>query len=420
MVGFEPQPLPALAWPGGEQKVSVLMEDRLSALANRVGDVGLTSKAELVRVTNLPRSTVGGHVDWLLQRGVLTRITERGPLRRGRPGEYFSLNGKAGAVLAVEMGVRTTSVGVIDLKGTILAKRRVRLATDGEPAGALAELTALIQELITEASILDRDAVSLSNLVAVIAFPARVESRTRTPLRPTVVPTWDGFDVASTLEDSLGCPVIVENDCNVRAIGEAGHLGPESLPLIALQIGTGLGAGIIDGNGDIFLGANGSAGDVGHVPASNGSRELCSCGTRGCVETVAAVPAMLNQIREAGLLGAPSDMDGSELLAELLRQRDPIVTGVVREGAEAIGEIVATLCNVLNPRRVVITSALAAVSHDLLAGVRSVVYTRARALATKDLVIDYSNLGENLGLAGAYLLGRRHLLAPERIKRLRP
>lgn len=146
---------------------------------------------------------------------------------------------------------------------------------------------------------------------------------------------------------------------------------------------------------------------------------LCNCGARGCVEAAAAVPAMLKRLEAAGLADHDTDLRGSDLLAHLLRGRDPHVTQVVREGAEKLGEVVATLCNVLNPRRVVITSALASVSHDVLAGVRSVVYQRARALATKDLVIDYSTLGDDVGIAGAYLIGRRYLLAATNIKQLR-
>lgn len=156
----EPQPLPPLAWPGRARRIGVQTEDILSALANRVGDLGVTSKAELVRLTQLPRSTVGGHIDWLLQRGVLSRSPSRGALRRGRPAELVSLNPRAGTVFAVEMGVRHTTAAIIDLGGVILARRRIRLATSGDPKPTLAKLTAVVQDLVAQGTSLEPEAVS--------------------------------------------------------------------------------------------------------------------------------------------------------------------------------------------------------------------------------------------------------------------
>lgn len=411
--------LPTLVWPGPEPTAQVLTEDVLSALARRIADNGSTSKAELVRLTRLPRSTVTTHVDWLLNRGVIVRAADKGPLRRGRPADQVELNGEIAAVIAIEMGVVNTTVALVDLRGRILARRRVELATEQGPDAALRSLADTVDAVFTEAQEEGHVTPPRSRCVTSIAVPARVDSRTRSPMRPTVIPSWDGFPMGQVLETLLGCPALLEDDCSVRAVGEAGYLGPESLPLIAIQLGTGIGAGIVDGNGDIFRGANGSAGDVGHIPCTGAEDVLCNCGARGCVEAAAAVPAMLKRLEAAGLADHNTDLRGSDLLAHLLRGRDPHVTQVVREGAEKLGEVVATLCNVLNPRRVVITSALASVSHDVLAGVRSVVYQRARALATKDLVIDYSTLGDDVGIAGAYLIGRRYLLSATNIKDLR-
>nr|WP_241429071.1 ROK family protein [Agrococcus sp. ARC_14] len=316
------------------------------------------------------------------------------------------------------MGTQATTAAVVDLRGHVVARRRVYLPTSGPPDVALDRLAALLGELRDEVAIA-RPVAFAPRHVAAIAFPARIDSRTQAPLRPTVLPSWDGYDVVGRLEQLLGCPVLLENDCAVRAIAEAGLLGPEALPLLSVQLGTGIGAGIVDGAGEIYRGANGSAGDVGHIPCVAGGDTLCACGSRGCVESVAAVPAMLARLRAIGITDDDSELEGSDLLAHLLRRQDPRATQVVRESAEMLGEVVSALCNVLNPRRVVITSGLSSVTHDLLAGVRSVVYARTRALATKDLVVDYSSMAPDLGIAGAYLLGRRHLFEPEHLKQFR-
>lgn len=414
-----PRQLPRMSAPGPGPQVTVLAEDVLSAMAEAVGGRGTSSKADLVRLMELPRTTVTAHVDWLLNRRLLTRVAGAGQIARGRPAESVALNGRAGWIIAVEMGSLKTTVAVVDLAGAILARQRVELPVAQAPDAYLAALADLLRELTAEAERTCGFSVPRSNWVAAIALPARIDTETRTPLRPTIMPTWDGYPVGAAIEESLGCPAILENDCSVRALGEAGFLGPSSLPLISIQVGTGVGAGIIDSSGHIIRGANGAAGDVGHIPYSEGGDALCSCGSRGCVEAVASVPAMLGRLEAAGVVSDDASLGGSDLLLHLFRQGDPEVTRVVEESAAAIGEVVASLCNVINPRRVVITSALASVSHELLAGVRSAVYTRARPLATKDLVIDYSRLGEDVGVAGAYLMGRRHLLSAGRIKGLR-
>jgi predicted NBD/HSP70 family sugar kinase len=411
--------LPLLVAPGPARNVTVLTEDVLGAIAEHVGGTGPCSKADLVREMGLPRSTVTGHVDWLLNRGVLAHVTGEHQLKRGRPAESVALNGAAGWILAVEMGALKTTVAVVDLAGAILARRTVSMPVSLGPEDCVTRLSALIEELADRAGTVSGHPVARANWVAAVALPARIDLQTRRPLRPTIMPNWDGYPVGEAFEEALGCPVLLENDCSVRALGEVGQLGPEALPLISIQIGTGVGAGIIDSSGLIIQGANGAAGDVGHIPSTLSDGALCSCGARGCVDTVASVAAMLDKISRAGVVCADDSLEGSDRLLSLVAQGGPEVTRVIQESAEAIGEVVASLCNVINPRRVVITSALAAVSHELLAGVRSVVYSRARPLATKDLVIDYSQLGNTVGIAGAYLLGRRFLLSSGNIKKLR-
>jgi predicted NBD/HSP70 family sugar kinase len=192
-----------------------------------------------------------------------------------------------------------------------------------------------------------------------------------------------------------------------------------ALPLISVQIGAGIGAGLIEESGNIYHRASGSAGDVGHIPSSGGEGVMCACGAHGCAAAVAAVPSMLRRLEMSSHIPESEAASGSDLLPQLLSERSPEAIQAVRESAELVGEVVATLCNIFNPRRVVITSALAAVSHELLAATCSVVQTPALPLATKDLVIDHSSLGDSVGIAEAYLIGRQHLLSPTIIKTLR-
>ena len=412
-----PDVLPQQHNPAGLLSVSVDPQEVLSALADVVAGAGHTSKAALARATGLPRSTVGAHVDWLLEHGVLKRTELPPRIMRGRPADGVAIEGQAGWVLCVELGSRRVRLAAVDLFGHVMARKTCRLDVRQGPEQGVERLAELILEI--EEAAMAKQPRRPESMVCVLGLPARIESSSKSPLRPTIMPSWDSYPVGAELEQRLGMEVILENDCNVRALAEASVVDASDLPLIAIKVGTGIGAGIIDRNGAIFLGANGSAGDVGHLPHVDRNDNLCSCGARGCVEAVAAIPAMMRQLRDAGKVPDSVEDFDADHLVELLKNRDADALDAVRTSAEAVGYMTASLCNVLNPKRIVINSDLLEVSHEMLAGIRSVVYDRARPLATQNLVIDQSRLGRDAGIAGAFLLGRQHLLSPEQLGRLR-
>lgn len=409
--------LPPLSAPSAHTRVTVMTEDVIAAIADHVGGAGVTNKSAIVRDLRLPRSTVSSHVDWLLNRGILTSAKPLGSLGRGRPADFVSLNPAAAVVIAVEMGARYTTTAVLDLAGNVLGRRRFPLQALVPPEEGLELISSAVDEL--EVAIMaNKTAHKSTARVAAVALPARLDSGSGTPLRPMIMPTWDGFQVRDYLEERWQCPVVLENDCGVRAYGEAAFLGSEELPLVSVQIGTGIGSGVIDSAGEIMHGTSGAAGEIGHIATSRSAGELCSCDAYGCVETVASIPSMLRRLEPTGALSAFENVD-ADALVQLVRDRNPDALRVVKDGAEAVGEVVSALCDILNPKRVVITGCLTTVTHEVLASVRGVVYNRARPLATKDLIIDYSRLGDNTGIAGAYLLARRHLLSASRISRIR-
>jgi predicted NBD/HSP70 family sugar kinase len=175
-------------------------------------------------------------------------------------------------------------------------------------------------------------------------------------------------------------------------------------------VGTGIGGGLITDAGQLHHGADGAAGDIGHVRVRGGPDVRCVCGNVGCIEALASASAVARRLGEE-LGGEPTIADVRALVA----RGDPVVLRLVREAAELIGEVVATLVHFYNPARVTIGGSVAAASDELLAGIRSVVYQRALPLATRNLVLANSVLGEFAGIAGATVLGIERVLSPEGI-----
>ena len=378
-----------------------------SEVALLVSSGKANSKAELVRETGLARSTVSSCVDGLLRRGVLTTSGVIA-VDRGRPAERLVIDDRLGLIAVADVGARHTMLGIADMNMRLLAHEwHVISIADYTPEDFLAWVS---EQLWRMASAVN-PALPLRH--AVLSLPARIDIREDAPIRPPIMPGWDAFDAVRHMQDALGCPVGVENDTNIRALGDAAMLPEDERPIIEVKIGTGIGGGIIVKDGRIFHGFDGSAGEIGHTSYDPRNRKRCACGQTGCLETQASVPAMLRRMQ--ALSPTADEPDSVEQLIERLRDGNLGAEQAVREAGEAIGIMVATLCNVLNPRHVIVGGLIVEASDELLTAIRTTVYRTARPLTTRNLSIGRSSLGRFAGLAGGIVLATQETLSPERL-----
>ena len=378
-----------------------------SEVALLVSSGKANSKAKLVRETGLARSTVSSCVDGLLRRGVLTTSGVIA-VDRGRPAERLVIDDRLGLIAVADVGARHTMLGIADMNMRLLAHEwHVISIADYTPEDFLAWVS---EQLWRMASAVNAD---LPLRHAVLSLPARIDIREDTPIRPPIMPGWDAFDAVRHMQDALGCPVGVENDTNIRALGDAAILPEDERPIIEVKIGTGIGGGIIVKDGRIFHGFDGSAGEIGHTSYDPRNRKRCACGQTGCLETQASVPAMLRRMQ--ALSPTADEPDSVEQLIERLRDGNLGAEQAVREAGEAIGIMVATLCNVLNPRHVIVGGLIVEASDELLTAIRTTVYRTARPLTTRNLSIGRSPLGRFAGLAGGIVLATQETLSPERL-----
>jgi len=368
------------------------------------------TKASIGRATGLPRSSISSDVEYLMRRGVLKK---EGPmmLDRGRPAEQLTISPDLGVCLVADIGVAHGILSIADLSMNLLLQRR--FDTDLRLLSPLEYLTSLAQHFWDMFN--DLPHMSRRIAICVLGLPARIDVQQNFAVRPPNIPQWDAFDVVTALSGLLECPVILEDDANLRALGEAIYLAKEQRPIFAVKIGTGIGAGIVDEGGSIFHGYDGAAGEIGHIPISKGSKVVCGCGKVGCLEAVASVTGMINRLHAA----APdSTAQTVEDLISLVRAGDSVAKQIVHESGLAIGEVLASMCNAINPRRIVVSGLITQVSDNFLADIRTSVYQRARPLATRNLIVSYSAIGELAGTYGAMALGIRSALGPGRFGRV--
>ena len=344
------------------------------------------TRAGLAKHTGLARSTVAARVDALLERG-LVKIVGTASSTGGRPSSQIAFNPDARVALAVDLGATHCRVAVTNLTGAILSSRRSDITIADGPEAVLGFVEDLGVDLLHEAGRTVRDLIGVG-----VGLPGPVEHSTGRPFMPPIMPGWDGFDVPARLRRSFDVPIAVDNDVNIMAFGERAVAWPDVADFLFVKVATGIGAGII-ASGRLQRGAQGVAGDLGHIVLSS------EAGSGRTLEDMVSGSAIASRLRERGL-----DAPDSRAVTALVRSGDPDVQAEVREAGRVLGGVLCNFICLMNPSVIVLGGGLAQGSEDLLAGVRELVYSQSTPLATGRLQISRSTTGEDAAIIGASLL----------------
>ncbi|MDR7160795.1 ROK family transcriptional regulator [Arthrobacter sp. BE255] len=358
------------------------------------------TRAELALTTGLARSTVAARIDALIASGLVGAAGEANS-SGGRPPSRFAFNPAARAVLAVDVGATHVIVAVTDLSGRVLAEQRLAQDVADGPEPVLGRVVHEGLALLDQAGRGPQDLAGVG-----IGLPGPVEHATGRPVKPPIMPGWDGFDVVRYVQRSLPVPVLVDNDVNIMALGERTAHWPDHQNFLFIKVATGIGSGIIS-NGELQRGANGTAGDLGHVRVPRGDDVLCRCGNHGCLEALASGPALAAELTRQGVPAAK----GSDVL-RLVAGGNVQAVQALRQAGRDVGDVLATVVNLLNPSVIVIGGSLGQAGEHLMAGVREVVYRRSLPLATSHLRIALTVAGDQAAILGASQLVTQYVLSP--------
>nr|WP_274613915.1 ROK family protein [Streptomonospora nanhaiensis] len=309
-------------------------------------------------------------------------------------------------VVGVDLGATHCRVALMDIGGTLLADREDPLRITEGPEAVLRHIDERMHELLAQAG------RPLAAVKAIgIGVPGPVEFATGRPVNPPIMPGWHEFPIPDYFTSRYDLEVLVDNDVNALALGEVRHGSTAADNLLFVKVGTGIGCGIIAG-GRLHRGAQGAAGDIGHIRVPGADTAACRCGNTGCLEAVAGGAALAARLAEAGVPAA----DGRAVV-DLVSSGDPLAVRLVREAGRDIGDVLAGLVNFFNPEAIVVGGVMAAAHEHLLAGVREVIYQRSLPLATHRLTVVPTEAGEAGGALGAGRLAIDHILDPRNIDR---
>jgi glucokinase-like ROK family protein len=382
-------------------------------LLSLLRDDGPTSRVGLADRLSVSRTTVAAEVTRLSELGL---VQEAGPAesRGGRRSTLVELAPDLRFV-GISIGATGLAVGVTDGRLTVLASRSLPCDIRQGPEPVLAVATEEAERLLAEVGA-DRPTG------AGVGVPGPVDFHRGVSVSPPIMPGWDGYPVRDAVSQQLGCPVVLDNDVNLLALGEQ-HAGVArtAVDFLFVKIGTGIGCGIVV-DGELYRGVDGCAGDIGHIQVEE-SGPTCACGNLGCLEAFAGGAALARDATAAARSGR------SPVLAELMEERGELTAAdiavavsrgdaravqLIRDSGHRVGQVLSSLVSFFNPGLIVVGGRVTGLGPALLAEIRGVTYRRSLPLATGNLPIVMSELGDQGGVIGAARLISSEIYAPAR------
>ena len=366
-------------------------------------DEGPLSRAQLTARIALPRPRTLAELDRLVSGGV---VCEAGPAqsRGGRRSTLVELHPDI-RFCGIDLGATSIDLEVTNGRLEPVAFFSERADIRQGPRTILGRIEEILAKLASDGAF-----TRLSGLG--IGVPGPVSFRDGAPVSPPIMPGWDRYPVRELLAREHQCPVVVDNDVNIMAVGERfGGVAKAADNVLFVKIGTGIGCGIYV-NGAPYRGADGCAGDIGHIQVDPNGPD-CSCGNAGCLEAMFGGAALARDALTAARSGASRALadqlatDGSVSAHDVAvgaAHGDLTCIKLIQEGGRRLGKVLATLVSFINPSMIVIGGGLAGLGHVLLAEIRSVVYRRSLPLATNNLPVVLSELGPRAGVVGATML----------------
>ncbi|WP_235547707.1 MULTISPECIES: ROK family transcriptional regulator [unclassified Nocardioides] len=351
---------------------------------------GPLSRADLMRHTGLSRSTVSNLVAQLIDDHLLQEREGRGtPLngRGGRPPTLLELSGGTGIVVGVDLGHRHVRAALARPDSSIALERSFALDVDDSPDATIDRVAALIDELLAENG-------SAREHVRAVAMgvPGPVDRDGR--MTSGILPYWRGARPVHALAERTGFTAVVDNDAHMGARGELAYGAARGRrDVIYVKASTGIGAGVIV-DGRLVGGSTGEAGELGHVQVDE-KGIMCRCGSRGCLETEVSIPKMLELLQAAH--DQPLTLERVLVLAE---EGDAGVNRALSDAGRRIGRVLADLCTMLNPERIVMGGDIGSASATI-AGIRESLDRHAQPNSAAAADVVRGELGVRAELMGA-------------------
>ena len=314
--------------------------------------------------------------------------------------------------LGIDIGGTKVAAGLVDAAGNILYHTRVPMVSTGDAAAGLQSVVDAIQAVFKEKPEAQKSLAGIG-----VCSPGPLDPRSGIVINPPNLPCWRNFPLADELKRVFKVPARVDNDANAAGLAEAiWGAGIGYHDVFYTTIGTGIGTGIVFGQ-KIYHGRTGSAAEGGHVTIDyKGPR--CLCGKYGCIEILAAGPAIGRRARaklagpgNAGskmlaLAGGKLDDVHAEQVGEAFRQGDPLARQVLEETADLITIWIGTIVDLLEPEVMIFGGGVSELMSAFFGRIEENLPKWVINPHPRDIPLVRAKYGSDAGIAGAAALCR--------------
>lgn len=380
------------------------------AIAN--GDFTVPLIADL---TGYSTTTVAKCINAMKDSGLVHTVSSLPSHKKGRKAVTYGIDQNPIIFLGVDVKDFELGIGIMNLKGDIISHRIEKDYTYENTHRNLEEVCRRVDNFISETEGLDRSKIAGANF----NFSGRVDSRVGVSSTSFNFEETKSIPLADLLTDKLGFPVYIENDTKAMAFGEYLAYGKKWQNILYVNIGWGLGLGIIL-DGKIYYGSQGFSGELGHVPFYD-NNILCHCGKKGCVETEISGAAIVRKITERIQAGEASSLSekvkaGQKLYIDDIIQatgnEDPLCIKTVSETGIGLGRQLAGLINLFNPECIIIGGSLAKIEpYYFLQQTLLAIRQYSLKLMSQNVSVLSSRLSDLAGITGACLIAREKVIA---------
>jgi glucokinase len=316
-----------------------------------------------------------------------------------------------GFIIGVDIGGTKVAAGIVDAGGKILAQLRTPMPTNDGPEAGLKAVTSTIDELVATET---KDPHARIKGIGICA-PGPLDPKSGVVLNPPNLPCWRNFPLAARLADIYRVPVRVDNDANAAALAETIWGAAHGYHYVFYAtIGTGIGTGIVF-DGRIYHGRTGAAGEGGHVSIDYRG-PLCPCGKHGCIEILAAGPAIA--LRARGRVTAEPDRGSallnlaqgkidsvtSEMVGKAYAAGDALAQEILQETADLLTIWLGNIVDLFDPDVLVVGGGVAAMLNPFFDEIKRLLPTWCVNPRASEIPLVLAHYGADAGIAGGAAL----------------
>lgn len=387
--------------------IAILKKQNQSLILSIIKEQGPISRVAIAKEIGLTKSAISKVVGNLIKRGLVEEVgiddtsVGRKPLMlKLTTNNYF----------VVGVGIRRIEVcvGIADLRGNIITRKRMPLGKEDDQKRILKKIINLVYKTVKDSKL------GMDKVIGIgIGSPGPLYAHSGVILSPPNFPGWHNVPLKKLMEEEFKIPVFIDNDANASALGEKWFGAGKGIDnFIYLLLDKGVGAGIVI-NGKVYRGVDGIAGEFGHTSISLKGKK-CECGNYGCLENFISHSATISRLKKLISFGKKTIITKMvkgkledikiKTIIEAAQKKDELSLKLLEETAKYLGIGITNLVNLFNTKTIIIGGQLAYAKELLLEPIRKIVKKRAYPATVHNLKIITGHLGEEVYIAGAVAL----------------